>query len=211
MKHSLILIRPNLLFIICSFFMFHFTACKTAKEKEVDTLQSNLKTYFIAHLADSTSSVDSFRLIKIDTLTEVELFGEQYQVLSKQLKSLLGLYSLNTQNLSNSVSQMRLYRMIGSTGLVEIQRNDIKKITEKGGLMMAEIDTVVKIIDVIAQKEERADTLKPVGFEARCFYQLRNKDKSVKRDTTYVQLNVNKDIVKRKDFIKLPYDVKFDF
>ena len=44
----------------------------------------------------------------------------------------------------------------------------------------------------------------------KCLYQIRNKDKSIKRDTAYIILNLNKDIIIRKDFLNLPYVFDYD-
>ena len=211
MSQNLIMTRRlNLLPIICSLFFVHLTACKDAKEKELDAFQSNLKTYFLANLMDSTATIDTFRLIVIDTITQRQLLNEQYNVLSGQLDNLIEIYKLNTKSLSLDVDQIRLYRMIESEDLVDIQRKEAKNHMDKGNLMKAEMDTLTKILSGIETKEKSADTIRPIGFEAKCFYQIRNMDKSVKRDTSFILLNINKDIVKRKDFLQLPYVVDFD-
>lgn len=46
----------------------------------------------------------------------------------------------------------------------------------------------------------KADSIKTVGYQAVCFYQMRRKDQSVKKDTTFVPLNADKNIVERQDF-----------
>lgn len=201
------IVHKSLIAILCAVFLF---ACKTEKERESQKLQSDMQTYFKVNLMDSTSSLDSFRLVKIDTINQRMLLSEQSSVLGSQLDNLIELYKLSNEGLSNSVSQMRLYRILGSNDLVEIEKKDFDKEKEKGELVRSEIDTLMSIIKTIDGKTQNADTIRPIGYEAKCFYQLRLKDKSVKRDTTFILLNTNKDIVKRGDFLNLPYKVDFD-
>jgi hypothetical protein len=185
-------------------------ACKSKTELQNEKLQIDLQTYFTENLEDSTSKLDSFFLIKVDTISQQMLLFEQSSVLNSQLEYLIDIYKLNTQKLSNSVDQIRLYRMIGSQDLVDIEKKDFDKQKEKGVSIKSEIDTVMAVIKRIDSTANLADTTKPVGFQAKCLYQVRLKDKSIKRDTTFILLNTNKDIIKRNDFLNLPYKIDYD-
>lgn len=185
-------------------------ACKSEGEKEQRKLQDDMQSYFKANMMDSTSTLDSFCLVKIDTITQRMLLFEQSSVLGRQLDNLIELHKLSNQELSNSVDQMRLYRMIESKDLVEIEKKDFDKNKEKGQQIRFEIDTLMSITKNIDSSAQHSDSVKAIGFQAKCFYQLRRKDKSVERDTTFILLNINKDIVKRSDILKLPYEVDFD-
>jgi len=193
--------------ISLTFFLF---ACKSKVEQENEKLKGDLRTYYTAHLEDSTSKLDSFFLIKVDTISKRMLLFEQSSILNNQLDYLIDLYKLNTQKLSTSVDQLRLYRMLGSQDLVDIEKKDFEEQKEKGESIKSEIDTVMSIIKGIDSSANLADTIKPIGFQAKCLYQIRLKDKSIKRDTAFILLNTNKDIIKREDFVKLPYKVDFD-
>ena len=69
---------------------------------------------------------------------------------------------------------------------------------------------MMSIVKTIDSKTKNADTIKAIGYQAKCIYQVRFKDKSVKQDTTFIILNINKDIVKREEFLNLPYKVDLD-
>lgn len=185
-------------------------ACKNEKERESEKVQNNCKTYFFENFMDSTSTLDTFKLVKIDTISERMRLFQQSLVLNNQIESLIDLFKLNTNSLSNSVDQMRLYGVIGSPDLVAIKKNDALKEREKGKALKSEIDTLMSIVKTIGDSELIADTLKTVAFQAKCYYQIRLKDRSVKQDTAFIILNLNKDIIERKDFLKLPYRVDFD-
>lgn len=185
-------------------------ACQNEAEKQRERLQSDLTTYFKANMMDSTASLDSFRLIQIDTVTQRMLLYEQFSILNNQVGHLVDLYKLSNQKLSLSLNQMRLYRMLESKDLIDIEKNDFNKEKEKGDKIRHEIDTLMSLTAKIDSLAKVADTIKPIGFEAQCFFQLRRKDKSVERDTVFILLNLNKDIIDRTDFLKLPYSVNFD-
>jgi hypothetical protein len=185
-------------------------SCKSKEEKQKEQLQDNLKTYFDINLKDSTAALDSFKLVKIDTITQKMLLFEQVSVLNNQLDYLLDIYKLTNHKMANSIDQMRLYGMLNSKTLVDIEKNDFDKVSEKSKEIKAELDTVIKIVKLLDSNSTKADTIKPVGFQAKCFYQVRLKDKSIKRDTTFILLNENKDIINRKDFLKLPYEIDFE-
>ena len=72
-------------------------SCKNEKQRESEKLESNLKTFYIENFKDSTSALDSFRLIKIDTISQSMFLFEQSSVLNNQLESLIDLYRLNTK------------------------------------------------------------------------------------------------------------------
>ena len=48
------------------------------------------------------------------------------------------------------------------------------------------------------------ETKTPIGYKAVCLYQLRRKDRSVSKDTANILMNLDKNIVREEDFIKLP-------
>ncbi len=100
--------------------------------------------------------------------------------------------------------------MLGSQDLVDIEKKDFDEEKKKGKSIKSEIHTVMSIIKGIDSSANMADTTKPIGFQAKCLYQVRLKDKSIKRDTAFILLNTNKDIIKREDFLKLPYKIDFD-
>ena len=117
-------------------------SCKSKEEKQKEQLQDNLKTYFNINLKDSTAVLDSFKLVKVDTITQKMLLFEQVSVLNNQLDYLLDIYKLTNQKMSNSIDQMRLYGMLNSKTFVDIEKNDFDKVSEKSKEIKAELDTV---------------------------------------------------------------------
>jgi hypothetical protein len=193
------------------FFLFlTLISCKSQKDKENDRLTVNLREYFNNNLPDSSATIDSFLLLKIDTLTQVNKLRGQVIALHNDSEQLLEFYKLNNSKLSIQISQLKLYEMLESSTLVTIQKDDVNKTIKKGKEISAELDTIQKISQNIISQIATADTIKAIGFEAKCLYQLRLKDRSVKRDTAYFILNPNKDIMQYKDWLNIPYSVSFN-
>lgn len=200
MRCSLIIFSSILL--ICS--------CKNSKDNQQEKLIGNLKTYFRANFMDSTENLDSLRILKIDSLNKIQILGEQNTVLGNSFDHLMELYKLNLKSMTNDAEEIALLRNMGDQTLLDIQYKDLDNDKEQGKLMKIQLDTLIKIMNDIGEKMKKVDTTKKVGFQLKCFYQIRQKDKSVKRDTVYLFLNENKDIISREDLIKVPYTVDFD-
>lgn len=195
-----ILLALSILFLI---------SCKSKKEAETTRITNDLKTYFTSLLRDTATTIDSFYLVKIDTLTEQDRLRSQSEVLWGDYDKAFRLYKNNVDNMGQKVRDMKLYAAIGSSSLVNINKDEVKELAEKNEVIKSEIDTISKIATEIDNRIEKADSVKPVGYLAKCFYQVRLKDKSVERDTAYITLNENKDIVDRKVFIQKPYQADF--
>jgi hypothetical protein len=192
------------------FISFSIISCSNKNDIQNEKLRKDLSTFFLSNLNDSSVLLDSFSLIKIDTITEYMKLNEQFSVLNNQQQFLLELLKNKNNELSIISDKIKLYRMIGSRDLVNIEMKNTEEIQEKFKLLRKEFDSLRKVLISIIDNQEKADTVKPIAFQAKCLYQIRNKDKSIKRDTAYIILNLNKDIINRKDFLNLPYVIDYD-
>jgi uncharacterized protein with NAD-binding domain and iron-sulfur cluster len=194
----------------CLIVILFAVSCSNKNDFQNEKLRNDLSTFFVSNLNDSSVLLDSFYLLKIDTITEHMKLSEQFLVLSNQQKFLLELLKNKTDELSLISDKIQLYRMIGSQDLVNIEMKNVEENQDNFKLLNTEIDSLRKVLISVLDTQKKADTVKPVAFQAKCLYQIRNKDKSIKRDTAYIILNLNKDIVIRKDFLNLPYVFDYD-
>lgn len=192
------------------FISFSIISCSNKNDIQNEKLRKDLSTFFISNLNDSSVLLDSFYLLRIDTITEKQKLNEQYSILHNQQLYILDLLKYKTSELSIISDKVRLYGMIGSRDLVGIEKRNFEKNNEKFNLISKEFDSLSKVLQGIVEIEKTSDSIKPVAFQAKCLYQIRNKDKSIKRDTAYIILNLNKDIIIRKDFLNLPYVFDYD-
>ena len=86
-----------------------------------------MSTFFISNLNDSSVLLDSFYLLKIDTITEHMKLNEQFSILNNQQKFLLELFRNKIDELSLFRDKIELYTMIGSRSLVN---TEMKKVEE---------------------------------------------------------------------------------
>ena len=197
--------------ILCCLIVVLFSfSCSNKNDIQNEKLRKDLSTFFLSNLNDSSVLLDSFSLLKIDTITEYMKVSEQFSVLNNQQQFLLELLKNKTDELSLISDKIQLYRMIGSRDLVNIEMKKVEENQENFKLLRTEIDSLSKVLTSVIDIQKKADTVIPVAFQAKCLYQIRNKDKSIKRDTAYIILNLNKDIVIRKDFLNLPYVIDYD-
>jgi hypothetical protein len=185
-------------------------SCSNKNDIQNEKLRKDLSTFFVSNLNDSSVLLDSFYLLKIDTVTEHMKLNEQFSILNNQQQFLLELLKNKIDELSLISNKIELYSLIGSRDLVNIEMKNVEKNQENSKLIKNEIDSLSKVLNGIVEIEKISDSVNAIAFQAKCFYQLRNKDKSIKRDTAYIILNLNKDIVIRKDFLNLPYVIDYD-
>jgi hypothetical protein len=57
-------------------------------------------------------------------------------------------------------------------------------------------------IDSLQKIRAKADSIQPVAYYGVCFYQLRKADQSVRKDTFFLILNQDKNIVEKEEILK---------
>jgi hypothetical protein len=185
-------------------------SCSSNRNNQDENLRKDLSVFFTTNLNDSSIILDSFFLIKIDTISEKQKLNEQASALLDNQNYILKLLENDKNQLSIISDKIKLYRLLESESLVDIEINDFKKIIENTKLESKELDSISVITQKLIDAAVYSDSIKPIAFQAICFYQIKNLDKSIKRDTAYIFLNLNKDIIKKADFLSLPYILDYD-
>ena len=193
-----------ILFIICT------VSCSNQKDIHNESLRKDLSIFFMATLNDSTVKLDSFLLLKIDTITEKQRLIQQMLVLINNNQYLLELLKNDYSQLSIIAKKIKLYGLLESEILIDSEREDYSKKLENSKLLNKEMDSISNIITKIQKEISYSDSIIPIAFQAKCLYQIKALDKSISRDTTYILLNLNKDIIKSEDFLKLPYKLDYN-
>jgi hypothetical protein len=178
-------------------------SCQSKATKEKKDLERNLFTYFQTRLhdADSTVHLDSIRVLKIDTISASTVLFQKalsiYDVIDENQKSFDA-----AREVRNDAKQMLRLTAGLSSALYNNSLDDYNKnnaemlaIHKKDSLLMITADSLTSMAKV-------ADTIKPVYFQVVCLMQYQRKDLSVKRDTAYAFLNLEKNIVRKEDIFK---------
>lgn len=195
--------------LVITLFIF-IISCSSNRNNQDENLRKDLSVFFTTNLNDSSVTLDSFLLIKIDTISEKQKLNEQASTLLDNQDYILKLLENDKNQLSIISEKIKLYRLLESKSLVDIEINDFKKIIENTKIESKELDSISVITKKLLDAAIYADSIKPIAFQAKCLYQIKNLDKSIKRDTVYIFLNLNKDIIKKVDFLSLPYVFDYD-
>ena len=176
-----------------------FISCHSKSMKDKINVD-NMKQFFIKSLLkDSTAKVDSFKLISIDTMFERNCYNEiEYKIMVKRDENIN-----NMKEISNKLTYTeKMYRLMLDNPYAgnllnvyekdyKVYKDQIKELFKKDTLYQIDLnrlDTLVK----------RADTTNPICFTTKCFYEIQKSNFSVSKDTAYIWLN--------KDLQIIPYD-----
>ena len=180
-------------------------SCKEQPKPTQDDKLAELRVHLEERLKaiDPANRLDSVKLVSIDTLTErhknsllKEALTDSLDKVKLRMEVFAELYNANLRlmNLSKrrSTSEYNNYKAEAEENKAEVERFDStsKQLESK----VLYYDSLLNITDV----------KKPIGYKAVCLYQLRRKDRSVVTDTANILMNLEKNIVRKEDFIKVP-------
>ena len=181
-----------------------FTSCKSAIVDK--NLSKKLFVYFKENLKriDSTWSLDSLRVLKLDTVSEnllidlkaSRLFDEQ----SYNMDELLLLQKKVKRNIQLEKSYAALYPYGDSwKTLYDNCREDIKDGLQEIKEKFQKDSSFTLLIDSLKNQSKTADSTRLLYYEVKCLRQFHRLDLTVRRDTVYAFLSPDKDIKKRDE------------
>lgn len=182
---------------------------KSKEERAAEKLYNDLKSSVVAKLQDSTSTLDSFKLEEVDTVTQKKLLIEQSNYLSDQLPHMYKIHGIHVKLLLNRADGIKILKSIDYKQQAEQELREYQKEKAHLDYLGKEFDKIIATIKSLKSNVQQADSIIPIGFHTVCSYKLILKNKSIKRDTAYITLNKNGDIVDYFDFLKLPYKINY--
>ena len=185
----------NFLFLFYSFFFF--SSCNSENQPLTKGKEAELKDHFINQfkMIDATSRVDSFAVLRIDTLTEQTRFASVAFDLMGEWQKQNELLEIENLLLQKRIALMQLTKGQPENAANEAEArqsldtiNAIKNRIEAAKIKMNYYDSLSKT----------ADSEKPIGYEAICIYRVQKKDWTQQVDTAYITMDKNKNIVSRE-------------
>jgi hypothetical protein len=179
--------------------LFLFIAC-TGKHLS-EAKENELKKYFVSQYKkiDASSRVDSFALVKLDTITEQKKFVSIALSFMDEWERQNQLMKLENQLLQKRIELMQISK--GKEG-AEQTKQEAKQSLDTIGAIQERIKDAQKKMAYYDSISKRADSVKPIGYEAICIYKIYRKDWTEQIDTAYIILDKNKDIVNRETFYR---------
>lgn len=141
-------------------------SCQSEKDND---LQKRLTTYFTENLKDSTGTLDELAIIKIDTLTKVDLNNMKADLLFDEIIN----NDIKIDEFSEDSKTYQMRALLSETHSLAITADSLSKAV--------------------------ADSITPLFFKVKCFIKYKRKDLSVAEDTVKAFLNLGKEIVRRED------------
>jgi hypothetical protein len=190
------------LLFIATTISFALGSCKTRDAVALSDHQiDEAKIYITSVLKkfDSTSTLDSFRYLRLDTLYEKNKYNfladdirEQIDDDNAEMKQLLDKFKddIRMASLSSGLSNSLYQNYKGEAEDAKDKMQELQKKTED----------LSEKFDSAAARHNRADSTKPLAYYGVYYYQLRHQNRSVKTDTAYVLMNLDKNIIERETF-----------
>ena len=184
-----------------------FVACSSTSDHNVtkEDKLTELRIHYEESLKaiDPTNKLDSFQLIRIDTLTQRDKYSFMHEVLADSLNRIKLRMELYTELYNANLKLANLSKRSSPPEYNSYKAEAVenKKELEKSEEESKHLELQTLLYDSLLRID---NTASPIGYKAVCLYQLRRKDRSVLNDTAYILMNLNKDIIRREDFIRIP-------
>lgn len=189
-------------FLYLFYFLLFLSSCTNENKPLADGKEAELKDHFLDEykMIDASSRVDSFAVLRIDTVTEQTKFASVAFDLMGEWQKQNELLDIENQLLQKRIGLMQLTRGQPENAANEAEArqsldtiNAIKNRIEAAKQKMNYYDSLSKT----------ADSKRPIGYEAICIYRVQKKDWTDETDTAYILMDKNKNIVSRE---KLYYE-----
>jgi hypothetical protein len=179
--------------------LFLFIACTQRGKPLSEAKENELKKYFVSQYKqiDASSRVDSFALVKLDTITEQKKFVSIALSFMDEWEKQNQLMKLENQLLQKRIELMQISK--GKEG-AEQTKQEAKQSLDTIGAIEERIKDAQKKMAYYDSISKKADSVKPIGYEAICIYKIYRKNWTEQTDTAYIILDKNKDIVNRQTF-----------
>jgi hypothetical protein len=167
------------------------------KGKEAELKQHFLNEY---KLIDASSRVDSFAVLRIDTITEQTRLASLAFDLMGEWQKQNELLEIENQLLQKRISLMQLTKgHPENAGNEEEARQSLDTINA----IKIRIEAAKNKMNYYDSLSKTADSKRAIGYEAICIYRIQKRDWTDQTDTAYIVMDKNKNIVPRE---KLYYE-----
>lgn len=181
--------------------LFLIIACTSPDKPLSDSKQLELRNHFVEQykMIDATLRIDSFVVVQLDTITDQKKYASLAFDFMDELEKHNQLIEIE-----NSLLQKRIRLMQLTSGQPDSEKTEeeAKQSLDTISAIEARGEAVQKKINYYDSLSKKADSIKPIGYEAICIYRVQKKDWTDLIDTAYILLDRNKSIVSREEFYR---------
>jgi len=190
----------NIKYIVPFLLLF---ACNSNGKTISEAKERELKEHFVSQYKqiDPNSRVDSFAFVKLDTITLQKKYAAIAFNFMDEWEKQNQLMKIENDLLVKRIQLMRLSRE-QKDSLEEQSKEEAKQSLDTIALIEKRVQEAQTKMNYYDSLSKRADSVKPIGYEAICIYRVSLPDWTQQLDTAYIILNKNKSIVSRDEFYK---------
>ena len=190
----------NVKYIVSIFLLF---ACNSNGRPLSQTKEIELKEHFVSQYKqiDPNSRVDSFAFVKLDTITLQKKYAALAFNFMDEWEKQNQLMKIENDLLRKRIQLMRLSKDQNNS-LQEQSKEEAKQSLDTIAVIEERALAVQQKIDYYDSLSRKADSVKPIGYEAICVYRISLPDWTQQVDTAYILLNRDKSIASREEFYK---------
>src|SRR5688500_9850373 len=190
----------NIKYIVPFLLLF---ACNSNGKTISEAKERELKEHFVSQYKqiDPNSRVDSFAFVKLDTITLQKKYAAIAFNFMDEWEKQNQLMKIENDLLVKRIQLMRLSRE-QKDSLEEQSKEEAKQSLDTIALIEKRVQEAQTKMNYYDSLSKRADSVKPIGYEAICIYRVSLPDWTQQLDTAYIILNKNKNIVSRDEFYK---------
>ena len=181
------------------YFLLFLGSCSNENKPLGVGKETELKDHFVNEYKtiDASSRVDSFAVLRIDTITEQTKFASLAFDLMGEWQKQNELLDIENQLLQKRIGLMQLTKgQPDGAANEEEARKSLDTITA----IKNRIGAAQHKMNYYDSLSKTADSKKPIGYEAICIYRIQKKDWTDQTDTAYIVMDKNKNIVSREKF-----------
>lgn len=179
-----------------------FISCQSKEEKLRKEIQPIVINYYKELAKEDKLTLDSVKILKIDTLTEKKDSVNSYWRLHHRYTSSIGLFKAQGDLVRSNLNLMRLSSGLSSS-LYENAKSDFENEQEKFNEMVRISDIQSKRLDALDKliQSRKLDSITPKGFIVLSSIKARNaKNEANDYDSLSLVLDLDKRIRVKKEF-----------
>lgn len=170
--------------------------------------ESQLKTYFANTILKRPDAViDTFRLTAVDALTEADGYSYLSGFLHKKLRHKANdLSAANAKYDKYDRLKQQLQGNPFGASLRKVYSDIVEEERDKLGTLLNDINLINADIKMVDSLRDKATSKQPMAYLSKSFYQIKRADFSTERDTAFIVLNKDFNIITLKDYVNnLPH------
>ncbi|MGI8635645.1 MAG: hypothetical protein ACR2KZ_09605 [Segetibacter sp.] len=181
------------------------TSCKSEKQKVEESSLESIRTYLDVNLVkeiDDFKSLDSLRIIKIDTITEKQELKLPIEYAINSATHYNRLTNLSIEMAKNKQTIANLGSTIYGGYVNKLEHESAAEEREKVKKYNDSAKLLLNMADSLQKKQSKADSTTLKYYAVKCLIQYTKKDMTFEKDTAVIPVSKDFRVVEYKQITK---------